>query len=86
MSSTLNGHSHSHPKPTQPFENLAEERSSEDAQEKLVQVAIAVLQQAVDLVERSLANDEQLTTVSKYIPGSTIGKLRFNIHQLKFLK
>lgn len=67
--STPNRHSTS----MHPFQKLSEERSASDAQEKLVQVAVAVLQQAVELVERSLVNDEQLTQVSKYIPGSTIG-------------
>ena len=71
--SVANGHA-STPS-TRPFQKLSEERSDEDAQEKLVQVAVAVLQQAVDLVERSLVSDEQLIQVSKYIPGSTIGSL-----------
>ena len=47
--------------------------SDSEAQEKLLSVATAVLQQAIDLVEHSLDNDEQLTATSTYIPGSTIG-------------
>ncbi|KIM20408.1 hypothetical protein M408DRAFT_333997 [Serendipita vermifera MAFF 305830] len=42
--------------------------------EQLIIVAIAVLEQAVDLVEGSLQNDSQLTFASTLIPGSTIGK------------
>jgi hypothetical protein len=41
--------------------------------EQLVIVAIAVLEQAVDLLENSLENDTQLTFTSTLIPGSTIG-------------
>jgi len=42
--------------------------------EQLVIVAIAVLEQAVNLVENFLENDNQLTFASTLIPGSTIGK------------
>ena len=43
------------------------------AHEQLVVVAVAVLEQAVDLVENSLNSDEQLSFASAMIPGSTIG-------------
>ena len=47
----------------------------EDGQslEKLMRVSVIVLRQAVDLVNTSLTEDGQLSYVSKYIPGSTIG-------------
>ncbi|KAI0639147.1 hypothetical protein C8Q77DRAFT_1079714 [Trametes polyzona] len=41
---------------------------------RLLEVGTAILRQAVNLVEDSLSSDEQLTTHSNYIPGSTIGK------------
>ncbi|KAI0757260.1 hypothetical protein C8Q80DRAFT_1093278 [Daedaleopsis nitida] len=41
---------------------------------RLLDVSTAILRQAVDLVENGLTSDEQLTTHSNYIPGSTIGK------------
>jgi hypothetical protein len=40
-----------------------------------INVAKAVLNQAVDLVDNHLTSDEQLTVNSKYISGSTIGKM-----------
>ena len=40
---------------------------------RLLEVSTAILRQAVDLVENGLTSDEQLTTHSNYIPGSTIG-------------
>ena len=50
----------------------------EDGQslEKLMRVSVIVLRQAVDLVNTSLTEDGQLSYVSKYIPGSTIGVYR----------
>ncbi|PVG02123.1 hypothetical protein CPB86DRAFT_866288 [Serendipita vermifera] len=42
--------------------------------EQLILVAVAVLEQAVDLVENSLKQDDELTFASNLIPGSTIGK------------
>ena len=50
----------------------------EDGQslEKLMRVSVIVLRQAVDLVNTSLTEDGQLSYVSKYIPGSTIGMYR----------
>ncbi|KAI5124443.1 hypothetical protein M0805_008327 [Coniferiporia weirii] len=42
--------------------------------ENLVAVSVTVLRQAIALVNESLIEDAQLTYVSKYIPGSTIGK------------
>ncbi|KAG8696713.1 hypothetical protein FRC09_008308 [Ceratobasidium sp. 395] len=42
--------------------------------EQLTEVARAVLGQAVDLLQNTLSDDDQLTYQSKYIPGSTIGK------------
>ena len=51
---------------------------NEDGQslEKLMRVSVIVLRQAVDLVNTSLTEDGQLSYVSKYIPGSTIGVSR----------
>jgi len=40
----------------------------------LLFVSQTVLQQAVDLLDSDLLEDEQLTVHSKYLPGSTIGK------------
>lgn len=42
---------------------------------QLTEVAGSVLGQAVDLLENTLSDDEQLVFSSKYIPGSTIGTL-----------
>ncbi|KAG8756515.1 hypothetical protein FRC14_002979 [Serendipita sp. 396] len=42
--------------------------------EQLILVAVAVLVQALDLVENSLNEDAQLCFASTLIPGSTIGK------------
>ena len=44
-----------------------------------MRVSVIVLRQAVDLVNTSLTEDGQLSYVSKYIPGSTIGVSRFLI-------
>ena len=44
-----------------------------DALARLLDVSTAILNQAVDLVDSALTSDEQLTTHSNYIPGSTIG-------------
>ncbi|KAI0374434.1 hypothetical protein BV20DRAFT_936190 [Pilatotrama ljubarskyi] len=41
---------------------------------RLLEVSTAILRQAIDLLENGLTTDEQLTTHSNYIPGSTIGK------------
>ncbi|RPD63212.1 hypothetical protein L226DRAFT_527985 [Lentinus tigrinus ALCF2SS1-7] len=41
---------------------------------RLLEVSTAILRQGIDLVENSLTSDDQLTTHSNYIPGSTIGK------------
>ncbi|EGN92069.1 hypothetical protein SERLA73DRAFT_191646 [Serpula lacrymans var. lacrymans S7.3] len=41
---------------------------------QLLFVSTTVLQQAVDLVENVLTTDDQLTTQSKFLPGSTIGR------------
>lgn len=40
---------------------------------RLLEVSTAILRQGVDLVENRLTSDDQLTTQSNYIPGSTIG-------------
>ena len=40
---------------------------------QLLSVSLAILKQALDLVETVLTYDEQLTVHSKYLPGSTIG-------------
>ena len=39
----------------------------------LLFVAQTVLEQAVDLLDNDLKEDEQLTVPSKFLPGSTIG-------------
>jgi len=41
---------------------------------QLLFVSTTVLQQALDLVNNVLTQDNQLTAQSKYLPGSTIGK------------
>jgi hypothetical protein len=41
--------------------------------EKLIDVGTTILNQALDLVNDSLASDEQLAVHSQYMPGSTIG-------------
>jgi hypothetical protein len=41
--------------------------------DQLILVAVAVLEQAVDLVENSLTEDSQLSSNSVLLPGSTIG-------------
>jgi len=41
---------------------------------QLLEVARVVLQQAIELLEKSLVSDNQLTVTSRYMPGSTIGK------------
>lgn len=41
--------------------------------EQILDVSTTVLEQAIDLLENSLASDEQLMVHSKYLPGSTIG-------------
>ncbi|KAI0662572.1 hypothetical protein C8Q70DRAFT_959621 [Cubamyces menziesii] len=41
---------------------------------RLLDVSIIILRQAVELLQDNLTTDEQLTTHSNYIPGSTIGK------------
>jgi len=41
---------------------------------QLLDVSTVVLQQALDLVDNYLTKDDQLTTQSKYVSGSTIGK------------
>ncbi|EJF66470.1 hypothetical protein BD309DRAFT_419438 [Dichomitus squalens] len=41
---------------------------------RLLETSTAILRQGVDLVENGLTSDDQLTTHSNYIPGSTIGK------------
>ena len=42
---------------------------------ELLFVSSTVLQQALDLVDNALTNNNQLTVQSKYLPGSTIGNL-----------
>ncbi|KAF8140025.1 hypothetical protein EV363DRAFT_1392947 [Boletus edulis] len=41
---------------------------------ELLSVSSTVLQQALDLVDNVLTDNDQLTVQSKYLPGSTIGK------------
>jgi len=42
---------------------------------ELLFVSSTILQQAVDLVDNVLTDNNQLTVQSKYLPGSTIGNL-----------
>lgn len=44
-----------------------------DQLSQLLAVSSTVLQQALDLVDNVLTDDDQLTVQSKYLPGSTIG-------------
>ena len=46
--------------------------------QRLLEVSIIVLQQAVDLLDKFLTHDEQLTTHSRFMPGSTIGKALYH--------
>ncbi|KAL5518644.1 hypothetical protein ACEPAH_327 [Sanghuangporus vaninii] len=76
----VNGHSYSSgaassnkPKPDSALPQN-EEKSEAESLDKLLQVSVVVLRQAVDLVNHSLSEDDQLTAESKFIPGSTIGK------------
>ncbi|KAF8446183.1 hypothetical protein L210DRAFT_3610703 [Boletus edulis BED1] len=41
---------------------------------ELLSISSTVLQQALDLVDNVLTDNDQLTVQSKYLPGSTIGK------------
>lgn len=42
--------------------------------DQLLHVAVAILTQAIEVVQDVLTEDQQLTQQSKYMPGSTIGK------------
>jgi hypothetical protein len=53
--------------------NLRSNASDETQLDQLLKVAVIVLQQGMDLVEKHLTSDDQLTYQSQYIPGSTIG-------------
>ena len=53
--------------------NLSSKEAEELSLKRLLEVSTIVLQQAVDLVDNSLTSDDQLTTHSQYMPGSTIG-------------
>jgi hypothetical protein len=46
--------------------------------EQLIDVGTNILTQALDLVNDSLASDDQLTVHSQYMPGSTIGTILKN--------
>ncbi|KAL5535210.1 hypothetical protein ACEPAF_3304 [Sanghuangporus sanghuang] len=74
----VNGHSYTSGATTSNKPNSAlpqnEEKSEAESLDKLLQVSVIVLRQAVDLVNHSLSEDDQLTVESKFIPGSTIGK------------
>lgn len=47
---------------------------SDASLKRLLEVSCIVLQQAVDLIDKFLSHDAQLTTQSKFMPGSTIGE------------
>ncbi|SCV72823.1 BQ2448_4360 [Microbotryum intermedium] len=48
--------------------------------ESLYLVAQSLLSQVVTLLEEVIVSDQQLTTVSEYVPGSTIGKHLRHLH------
>ncbi|KAF9557884.1 hypothetical protein CPC08DRAFT_639746 [Agrocybe pediades] len=48
--------------------------SSQEIVREQIGVARTILTQAVELLDKHLMSDEQLTVHSKYLPGSTIGK------------
>lgn len=50
----------------------------------LLFVSQTVLQQAVDLLDSDLLEDEQLTVHSKYLPGSTIGVFKAEPYKLLY--
>jgi hypothetical protein len=47
--------------------------------EEQLAVAKTILAQAIDLVDKHLTSDEQLIVSSKYLPGSTIGKMKSSL-------
>lgn len=47
--------------------------------EEQLAVAKTILAQAIDLVDKHLTSDEQLIVNSKYLPGSTIGKMKSSL-------
>lgn len=55
---------------------------------QLLFVCTTILKQALDLVSGALVNDDQLTTQSSFLPGSTIGRsaLTLTITQLESSK
>jgi len=57
-----------------PVPSSTDDDSLSDSVEKLLFVSKTVLLQAVDLLDNHLNCDDQLTTHSRYLPGSTIGK------------
>ncbi|SGZ06426.1 BQ5605_C031g10942 [Microbotryum silenes-dioicae] len=54
--------------------------STTDDCESLYLVAQSLLAQVVTLLEDVVVSDQQLTTVSEYVPGSTIGKHLRHLH------
>ncbi|KAH9947687.1 hypothetical protein B0H21DRAFT_737622 [Amylocystis lapponica] len=55
-------------------DSLERETDEATALARLQEISVLILRQAIDLVEKSLTSDEQLTVQSKFMPGSTIGK------------
>jgi hypothetical protein len=77
-SATIERSSSGHPPVVQPEQDGS--HPSEDQMtnlEKLIDVGTTILNQALDLLDKSLTSDEQLTVHSQYMPGSTIG-MTFN--------
>ncbi|KAI8995370.1 hypothetical protein BD414DRAFT_479336 [Trametes punicea] len=60
--------------PTSPVPEQAGVPDEGTSRARLLEVSVAILRQAVGLLENGLTTDEQMTTHSNYIPGSTIGK------------
>ena len=75
-SATIERSSSGHPPVVQPEQNGSHPSPSEDQMtnlEQLIDVGTTILNQALDLLNKSLTSDEQLTVHSQYMPGSTIG-------------
>ncbi|KAL5534565.1 hypothetical protein ACEPAG_1028 [Sanghuangporus baumii] len=70
----VNGHSYTSGAAASNKPDSVLPQSEGESLDKLLQVSVIVLGQAVDLVNQSLSEDDQLTMESKFIPGSTIGK------------
>ncbi|KAF8740644.1 hypothetical protein AX14_007781 [Amanita brunnescens Koide BX004] len=54
--------------------SFADGQKASESLEKLLFVSKTILLQAIDLLDNHLDSDNRLTTSSRYLPGSTIGK------------